>query len=95
MDVERIGLKIAQIAKSPKNVRFEELESLLENHIRHLFAKYDHRPKGSHHVFTLSDDRRGTRTFTIVKPNEGCLKKVYVMVFLDAMNELGLFDAEE
>jgi hypothetical protein len=95
MDIQRLKARIAEFAKSPKNVRFEDMAGLPDNHIRHLFAKYDHRPKGSHHVFTLSDPHRGTRTFTVVKPNSGCVKKYCVTEFLDAMEELDLYDSEE
>jgi hypothetical protein len=95
MDVIRIKARIAELAETPKNVRFEDVQALLENHIRHLFEKYDYRSRGSHHVFTLSDPRRGTTTLTIKRPSTGCLKKVYVRKFVDAMEELGLYDPEE
>jgi hypothetical protein len=34
----------------------------------------------------------GDQTFTIVKPSSGCVKEVYVRKFLDAMEELGLYE---
>lgn len=91
MDENRIRKEIAKIASSPKNVRFESLVTLLDNHVRHLFPQYNHPSgKGSHHAFTV-----GGRTFTIVKPKQGCVKKVYVEYFLEAMEEVGLYDPEE
>jgi hypothetical protein len=90
MDVDRIKARVADLAKSPKNVRFEELETLLDSHIGHLFGNYSHRDRGSHHAFTLGD-----KTFNIKKPNAGCVNKVYVRQFLNVMEELGLYDPEE
>jgi hypothetical protein len=89
MDADRITKKIAEFASSPKNVRFDEIETLLENHIQHLFAgRYNHRnPGGSHHAFTVGD-----QTFTIPKPTSGCVKEVYVKKFIRAMEELGLYE---
>jgi len=94
MDFQRLKDRIAELSESPKNVRFDQMESLLDNQIRQLFAKYDHRPRGSHHVFTLSDPIRGSRTITLVKPIRGPIKQCYVKEFLDAMEELGLYDSQ-
>jgi len=90
MDEERIRKRIAEIAESPKNVRFEDLVSLLDNHLAQLYANYNHRDSGSHHAFTV-----GNQTFTVVKPHTGCIKRVYIEKFLDAMEELLLYDPEE
>ncbi|MGH9454169.1 MAG: hypothetical protein ACRD2O_09400 [Terriglobia bacterium] len=91
MDVERIKKRIVQIAESPKNVRFDEFTNLLDNHVAHLYANFNHRDSGSHHAFTV-----GSQTFNIAKPHGGgCVKKVYVEKFLGAMEELGLYDLEE
>lgn len=90
MDAIRIRERIAEIAESPKNVRFEDLISLLENHISQFYANFNHRDSGSHHAFTV-----GSQTFNVVKPHSGCIKKVYVEKFLDAMEEVGLYDPAE
>lgn len=87
MDVNRIKDRILEIAASPKNVRFADIQGLLDNHICHLYPNYNHHGPGSHHAFTV-----GTETFTIVEPNSGCVKQVYVKKFLDAMMELGLYE---
>lgn len=89
MDLERIRRRIREIADSPKNVRFDELSNLLDNHISVLFSNYNHH--GSpHHAFTL-----GNETFTIAEPKRGNLKEVYVKEFLTHMEALGLYDPEE
>lgn len=91
MDVDRLKQRIAEIAESVKNVRDEELFALLDNHVRPFCQvrglPYDHRNRGgSHHVFTA-----GSSTFTIAKPHRSSLlKPVYVRLFLDAMEEIGL-----
>ena len=90
MDVERIKARIAELAESPKNVRFQEIERLLENHIRHLYGNYNHHQSSSHHAFTV-----GGKTFTITEPNSGALKVKYVKHFLEAMEELGLYERED
>jgi hypothetical protein len=89
MDVDRIRKKIAEFASSPKNVRFDELATLLDNHICDLYpAQYNHHTSGgSHHSFTVGD-----QTFTIRKPSSGRLNQVYVKHFLNAMEELGLYE---
>lgn len=90
MDADRVRKRIADIASSPKNVRFDELETLLDNHVRHLFpaGRYNHHnPGGSHHAFTVGD-----QTFTVPRPTSGCVKEVYVKKFLNAMEELGLYE---
>jgi hypothetical protein len=89
MDADKVRKRIANIASSPKNVRFDELATLLDNHICDLFPrKYNHRnPSGSHHAFTV-----GNQTFTVRKPSSGCVNQVYVNQFLNAMEELGLYE---
>ena len=88
MDVDRLKKRLSEIDASPKNVRFEDLEALLENHICGMYPDhYNHHGSGSHHAFTVGD-----QTFTIVKPSSGCVKEVYVRKFLDAMEELGLYE---
>jgi len=89
MDLRRIRERIQEIAASPKNVRFEELIALLDNHIGPMYPNYKHRP-GSHHAFVLMDE-----TFTIPVPKGSCLKPVYVRKFLDAMEGLGLYSPGE
>jgi hypothetical protein len=90
MDKERIQTKIRDIAQSPKNVRFSELEKLLDNHIGPLFPNYNHH--GSpHHAFTVGD-----QTFNIPEPKgSSFVKKVYVIKFLEAMEAVGLYEQEE
>lgn len=89
MDLDRIRARIAEIAASPTNVRIEDLISLLDNHIGPRFANYNHH--GSrHHAFTLDD-----QTFTIAHPHKGCVKRVYIKIFLNHMEALGLYSPED
>jgi hypothetical protein len=90
MDEQRIRKRIAVFAQSPKNVRFDDLVSLLDNHISRGYSNYNHRDSGSHHAFTVGD-----QTFNVVKPQSGCIKRIYVEKFLDAMEELLLYDPEK
>ena len=76
------------MAANPKSVRFDEIVNLMDNHIGPLFANYSHRG-GAHHAFTV-----GSRTFNIAKPHAGCVKKPYIMRFLDAMAMVDLYDPE-
>lgn len=81
--------RIRDFAASPKNVRFSELESLLDNHIKLLFPDYNHH--GSpHHAFTV-----GGQTFNIAEPRRGCVKRKYIEHFLEAMEAVGLFEVED
>jgi hypothetical protein len=89
MDRNRIVSRIREISESRKNVRFPELVSLLDNHIGPLFPTYNHHGS-AHHAFTVGD-----RTFTIPKPRRGCVKKVYIDQFLDAMEAVGLWSMED
>ena len=89
MDRERIESRIREISASRKNVRFEELVSLLDTHISALFTPYNHHGN-PHHAFTI-----GNVTFNIAKPRKGCVKKVYVDAFLEAMESLGLWNRED
>jgi hypothetical protein len=88
MDKQRIRATIREMADSPKNVRFDEVENLLENHIGPLYADYSHHGN-PHHAFTV-----GGQTFNIAKPHAGCVKKPYIMKFLDAMAMIDLYDPE-
>ena len=89
MDRERIKARIREIAASPKNVRFDEIETLLDNHIGPLFPGYSHHGN-PHHAFTV-----GGQTFNIAKPHGGGLvKKIYIEKFLDSMEMIGLYDTE-
>jgi hypothetical protein len=90
MDRQRIRAKIREMAANPKGVRFDEIENLLDTHIRPLFPDYSHHDRGgSHHAFTI--DRQ---TFNIPKPNAGQVKKPYIMKFLEAMEMVDLYDPE-
>lgn len=96
MDDARLKKRVLEFAESVKNVRFEELCSLLDNHIRPFCEarglKYDHRNHGSsHHVFLVG----GSRPFTIVKPHghgTPLLSKQYVESFLEAMENINLYE---
>lgn len=89
MDTDKLKARIQGIALSRKNVRFSELVSLLDNQIGPLFENYNHHGC-PHHAFTV-----GNQTFTIPEPKRGCVKKPYVDQFLDAMEEVGLYDPQE
>ena len=89
MDRQRIRAKIWEMAASPKNVRFDEIVNLLDSHIGQLFPNYSHHHGSTHHAFTV--DRH---TFNIARPHAGCVKKPYIMKFLDAMEMIGLYDTE-
>jgi hypothetical protein len=89
MDLERVRLKIKEIAASPTNVDFDELVGLLDNHISPMFPNYNHHGN-PHHAFTLGD-----QTFNIAQPHRNrFVKKCYVEKFLDAMLALGLYEEE-
>ncbi len=89
MDETLIKKEIAKIARSPKNVRFESLVTLLDNHIRRCFPQVQP-PTGA--GFTSCIHGRGENS-TIVKPKQGCVKRVYVDYFLEAMEAVGLYDS--
>ena len=88
MDLDRIRARIADIAAHPKNVRFEEVSNLLDNHVGPRFANYNHHGN-PHHAFTL-----GEHTFNIAQPHSGFVKRKYIENFLDAMEALGLHGPE-
>jgi len=90
MDRERIGQALRNIASRPMNVRFREIETLLENHVRVIFPNFNHHG-GRHHTFTV-----GNQTFCIAEPHH-CpfVKKVYVEILLEAMEALGLYERED
>ena len=90
MDLQRIRKRIREFAASPKNVHFDELATLLDNHISALFSNYNHHHSSSHHAFTV-----GSETFTIAESKRGNLKEVYVKEFLNHMEAVGLYDPEE
>jgi hypothetical protein len=87
MDRQRIRAKIREMAASPKNVRFDDVENLLDNHIGPLFPNYSHHHGSTHHAFTV-----GRQTFNIAKPHAGGVKKPYIMKFLDAMEMVDLYE---
>jgi hypothetical protein len=95
MDDARLKKRVQEIAESVKNVRFEDLCTLLDNHIK-LFCEarglsYDHRnSSGSHHVFLV-----GLKRFNLVKPHgigTSLLNKRYVEWFLEAMEHINLYE---
>jgi hypothetical protein len=93
MDDDRLRLRVRKIAESVKNVRFNELLSLLDNHVQpYCQARglpYAHNnPRGSHHGFTV-----GSRTFNVVTPHgRSLVNRWYVQDFLEAMEEIGLLE---
>jgi hypothetical protein len=90
MDRKRIGQALDEIAAHRKNVRFREIEALLENHIGPLFSNYNHHG-GRHHTFTV-----GSCTFCIAEPHRSpFVKKVYIDLFLDAMEIVGLYERKD
>jgi hypothetical protein len=89
MDRDRIKARISEIAKRPNHVRFEELKTLLENHIGPLFSDFNHHGN-PHHAFTV-----GGETFTIAQPKKSpFIKRPYIRKFLDAMEAVGLYNRE-
>ena len=95
MDNGRLKQRVAEISENVKNVRVEDLFTLLDNHIKPFCRtkglKYDHRNNGgSHHAFTV-----GSETFTVPKPHgTSLLKPVYVRRFLEVMELFDLFEGE-
>lgn len=90
MDRERLKSRILEIAKNPKNVRFSDLEKLMDNHVGPLFPNYNHHGN-PHHAFTV-----GTETFNVAEPKGGpFIKKPYIMKFLAVMEAVGLYEPEE
>lgn len=95
MDEARLKQRVKEIAANVKNVRDDDLFTLLDNHIspycRSKDLNYDHRNRGgSHHSFTV-----GSVTFTVPRPHgTSLLKPVYVRQFLQAMEPIGLFEEE-
>lgn len=95
MDEVRLRQRVKEIAANVKNVRIEDLFTLLDNHIgpycQSKGLNYDHRHhSGSHHAFTV-----GSGTFTVPRPHgTSLLKPVYVQKFLEAMELVGLFEEE-
>jgi hypothetical protein len=93
MDDARLKQRVLKIAESVKNVRYEELVSLLDNHIKPFCEarglSYDHRHStGSHHAFTV-----GLKSFNVVKPHgTSLLKRAYVESFLEAMEHINLYE---
>jgi hypothetical protein len=94
MDDARLKERVQKIAESVKNVRFDDLCTLLDNHIKPFCEarglSYDHRNSGSsHHVFTV-----GSATFTVAKPHGGTslLKQYCVKSFLEAMEQINLYE---
>jgi hypothetical protein len=93
MDDARLKRRVRKIAESVKNVRYEELLTLLDKQIKPFCEakglSYDHRHStGSHHAFTV-----GAKTFNVVKPSgTPLLKQWYVKDFLEAMEHINLYE---
>ena len=95
MDEARLKQRVKDFAANVKNVRDDDLFTLLDNHIKPYCQSkglnYDHRNHGgSHHAFTV-----GSRTFAVTKPHgTSLLKPVYIRLFLEAMEPVGLYEEE-
>jgi hypothetical protein len=93
MDDARLKQRVQEIAESIKNVRYEDLVTLLDHHIKPYCEarglSYDHRySTGSHHAFVV-----GTNRFNLVKPHgTPLLKRPYVESFLEAMEDINLYE---
>jgi hypothetical protein len=93
MDDARLKKRVRKFAANVKNVRYEELLTLLENQIKPFCEvkglSYDHRHStGSHHAFTV-----GSKSFNVVKPSgTPLLKRWYVEDFLEAMEQINLYE---
>ena len=87
MDKSRIQARLLQFSLRPKNVRFDEIDTLIQNHVALYFHVKCH-GKGSHRAYTV-----GNQTFTLVvrKPH---IKAVYGALFLEKMEALDLFKPE-
>lgn len=94
MDDTRLKQRVQEISQSVKNVRANDLYTLLDNHIK-LYCEarslhYDHRVRGSHHIFTV-----GEQTISLPLPHGSShLRPVYVLKFLDVMQLIGLYEEE-
>lgn len=95
MDDARLRQRVREFAANVKNVRDDDLFTLLDNHIK-LYCQskglnYDHRNHGgSHHAFTV-----GSETFTIPRPHgTSLLKPIYVRKFLEVMELVDLHEEE-
>jgi hypothetical protein len=53
-----------------------------------MYPNYNHHGN-PHHAFTL-----GSSTFNIAQPRRGCVKRIYIEKFLEAMVSLGLYEPE-
>ena len=89
MELERIRARLRALAGRVKNVRVEELEQVLGNHLGPRYPNYNHHGN-PHHAFTV-----GTETFNIAKPHGKFVKAHYVTSFLEKMEALGLHEPEE
>lgn len=73
-----------KIANNPKDVRFEDLRTLLE---RHGFVVI--RVRGSHHVFAYEDTQYPQTSVTLVIPtHNNRVRKPYVLDALEALDML-------
>jgi hypothetical protein len=87
MDLPRIKEHIREIAASPKNIRFEDIDAFIKNQLIGNFGG-NARSNGSHHTYTVAD-----RTFVITR-RSGQIKQCYVRGFLEEMAALGLYVPE-
>jgi predicted RNA binding protein YcfA (HicA-like mRNA interferase family) len=76
-----------KIAQNPKNVRFEDLQRLLEDYGFEL-----KRTKGSHHAFI---GYVGDEKMTLIVPYHRPLKEVYVKQVLSLLDQIEPFDDGE
>lgn len=76
-----------KIAQNPKNIRFEDLQRLLEDYGFEL-----KRTKGSHHAFI---GYVGDEKVTLIVPYHRPLKEVYVKQVLSLLEQIEPFDDGE
>jgi hypothetical protein len=89
MDLERLRKRIQEYASNPKNVRFDSIDTFIRNHLVPHCGGKEPRSAGSHYTYTVAD-----QVFQITR-RPGLIKKCYVLTFLEAMESLGLYQAEE
>ena len=87
MDLARLKERIREIAASPKNVRFDDIDAFICNQLIGSFGGKA-RSNGSHYTYTVRSE-----TFQIVR-RSGHIKECYVKGFLERMAALGLYEPE-
>ena len=86
--LERVVETIAEIARRPRQVSFEEIEQIMSQ-LKLLGYRVVARPTTHGYQYTV-----GNRIIRVKKNPRGPMKKAYVDDFLDAMIDLGLYNEE-